>query len=76
MLGWRKRKILLQKAQEIFKENNMTREEIIAFLEMGEADYSDGRLDNAADQLSELVAEEKLGLRGLMKLIQYCRKAV
>ncbi len=74
MLTEKRKATLLQKMQTIFQTNNLTHEEIIAFLEMGDADYSDKRLHNASDQVAELVGEERVSFDDLMMLIKLCRE--
>ncbi len=76
MLTKQRKENLLQKMQDIFQANNLTQEQIIAFLDMSEADYSDERLDKASDQFAELVGEERLAFDDLMIMIKLCREAV
>ncbi len=76
MLTEEKKENLLQKMQDIFQTNNLTQEQIIAFLDMSETDYSDERLDKASDQIAELVGEERLAFDDLMILIKLCREVV
>ncbi len=60
MLTKQRKENLLKKMQNIFQTNNLTNEQIIAFLDMSETDYSDERLEKASDQIAELVGEERL----------------